>query len=134
MNVSERILCAAIWYKDLELKKDIPIKFYLPINIEKGVVFCGHRHVQCLYTKHVITGLRDAESGEHEQGFLTSLNRFVDRREAFNIAYKKSFSENCTAPQMLDKKTNDWGSVQTRRLFLMCRQRAKYLTKRQNVT
>ncbi len=88
MNVSERILCAAIWYKDLELKKDIPIKFYLPINIEKGVVFCGHRHVQCLYTKHVITGLRDAESGEHEQGFLTSLNRFVDRREAFKIAYK----------------------------------------------
>lgn len=87
---NERILCAAIWYKDLEMKKDIPVDSYLPINLTKGIVFAGHRHGQCIYSKCMITGLRDGESGDHEQGFLTSKNRFVDRFEAFEIAKKEN--------------------------------------------
>lgn len=86
--MTERIICAAVWYKDLELKYNMPNEVYLPKNLDKGIVFCGHRHGQCIYTKCAITGLRDAESGENEQGFLTSFNRFVSREEALEIALK----------------------------------------------
>ncbi len=83
----EIILCAAVWYKEIEVKKFIPVNI-LPKNCDKGLVFCGHRHAQCIYTKCSITGLRDCESGENEQGFLTNKNRFVDRKEAWLIAEK----------------------------------------------
>lgn len=86
----EKIICAAVWYKELQLKKDMPIETYLPKNLHKGIVFSGHRHGQCIYSKCAITGLRDAESGEYEQGFLTSKNRFVGREEALIIALKQN--------------------------------------------
>lgn len=84
--MNERIICSAVWYKELELKKSVPPSVYLPKNIDKGIVFCGHRHGHCIYAKCAITGLRDAESGEYEQGFLTSKNRFVSREEGLQIA------------------------------------------------
>lgn len=86
--MKERILCAAVWYKDFPHIKneEIPLDRYLPKNCESGVVFLGHRHGQCIYAKCAVTGLRDAESGEHIQGFLTNLNRFVDRYEGWDIA------------------------------------------------
>ena len=87
---NEIILCAAVWYMDLELIKDLPIESYLPKNLDKGIVFCGHRHGQCIYSKCMITGLRDGESGEDEQGFLTSKNRFVSREEALVIALREN--------------------------------------------
>jgi hypothetical protein len=88
--MEEKIICAAVWYKELELKKDVPFYSYLPKNLDKGIVFSGHRHGQCIYSKCAITGLRDAESGENEQGFLTSKNRFVSREEALEIALKQN--------------------------------------------
>lgn len=66
----------------------MPLDRYLPKNCKTGVVFTGIRHGQCIYTKSAVTGLRDAESGEYTQGFLTNLNRFVDRQEAWDIAEK----------------------------------------------
>lgn len=86
----EKIICAAVWYKELQLKKNMPIETYLPKNLDRGVVFSGHRHGQCIYTKCAITGLRDAESGENEQGFLTSKNRFVSREEGLKIALENN--------------------------------------------
>ena len=88
--MNERILCAAVWYKEIKLKKDMPIETYLPKNIDKGIVFCGLRHGQCIYSKCAITGLRDVESGENEEGFLTSKNRFVNREEGLQIALKQN--------------------------------------------
>ena len=88
--MNEKIICAAVWYKELKLKLDVPLEVFLPINIEKGIVFCGHRHGQCIYTKCAITGLKDCESGEQVQGFLTNLNRFVDRVEAWEIAKREN--------------------------------------------
>jgi hypothetical protein len=83
------ILCAAIWYKELPLKKDdFPVGFCRPINCDTGIVFCGHRHHNCLYQKVALTGLADHESGKNIQGFLTDDNRFVDRKEALKIALK----------------------------------------------
>lgn len=88
MSKKEYILCAAVWYKEIKSIKEIPFNSTNPLNCPTGLVFSGHRHGQCIYTKCAITGLRDCESGENEQGFLTNLNRFVDRQEAWKIAEK----------------------------------------------
>jgi len=86
MENKEYILCAAVWYKEIKnIREGLPFNSFLPKNLTEGVVFCGFRHGQCIYSKCAVTGLRDAESGENEQGFLTSLNRFVDREEGGKI-------------------------------------------------
>ena len=87
----EKILCAAIWYKEIPIKKNIEHNVR-PINIAYGLVFCGLRHPQCMYTMCAVTGLRSVENaedgvGEEVQGFLTNKNRFVDREEAAKIAF-----------------------------------------------
>lgn len=81
----EYILCAAIWYQDL------PTQRLLPKNVDRGIVVCGHRHGHCIDIMRSLGTLRTvtfAEDGvgEHEQGFLTNTNRFVDRLEALEIA------------------------------------------------
>jgi hypothetical protein len=86
----EYILCAAIWYKDIPLQK--VIEGVLPKNCDRGLVVLGHRHGQALWTMSSLTGLRTCTfgedcSGEHEQGFLTNTNRFVDREEGGQIAF-----------------------------------------------
>lgn len=93
----EYILCAAIWYKEIPLKKVIPS--VLPKNCDRGLVVTGHRHGQCMWTMGCLTGLRSvtfAEDGvgEHEQGFLTNTNRFVNRQEAAEIAFEAKQTEN----------------------------------------
>lgn len=86
-NNIEKISCSAIWYKDLKLKK-VFTSNVLPINCDRGIVFCGHRHCQCMYSMCSITGLRSVETevGKYVQGFLTTKNRFVDREEGAKIA------------------------------------------------
>lgn len=88
----EKILCAAIWYKD---NGDYP---HQPINIEKGYVWCGRRH-------HNIINLRgtllkeNTRGGNSIQGFLTNKDRFVDRLEAMSIAIN--------ANQLINKDPRD---------------------------
>lgn len=89
--MKEYILCAAIWYKQIPLKK--VINGVLPKNCDKGLVVLGHRHGQCMWTMGCLTGLRSVTNapdgvGEYEQGFLTNTNRFVNRSEAARIAFK----------------------------------------------
>lgn len=90
-NSQERIICAAIWYKELDKMSDKWIPhvegFMRPKNIAKGIVICGYRHPSCMYTMVAITGKRsvEIECGDYDQGFLTSKNRFVDREEAAKI-------------------------------------------------
>lgn len=83
----EKIICAAIWYKDLKLKKPevLDIKGFRPVNCDKGIVFSGWRHGNCLYQMVAITGLNQHQAGEEIQGFLTNKNRFVDRKEGSQI-------------------------------------------------
>lgn len=88
-NGVERILCAAIWYKELPLiNDDIPSNLLRPVNCTTGIVFCGFRHPHCMYQMVAITGTRSVkpECGDYSQGFLTSKNRFVNRKEAAIIA------------------------------------------------
>jgi len=87
----EKIICSAVWFKDLSLKKeDWDIGLMRPINCDKGIVFCGHRHHQCIYQMVAMTGLRQCEVGEDIQGFLTNKNRFVDRFEGAKIFLNES--------------------------------------------
>lgn len=85
--MEERVLCAAIWYKEL------PTQEFLPKNIKEGIVVCGYTHANCINTVKSLSGLRTVRYspdgvGESEQGFLTSKNRFVDREEGAKIALK----------------------------------------------
>lgn len=95
----ERILCAANWYKNLPLKrKNIPSSHLRPKNCNTGIIFCGHSHLHCLYQMIAMTGKYQHEAGEEIQGFLTSENRFVDRKEGAEIHIKNggklSYSSN----------------------------------------
>lgn len=77
----EYIICAANWYQDLISPS------FQPINIEKGIVICGHRHHNCMHNMLALTGLEaDYKAGKSIQGFLTNTNRFVDRIEGAKIA------------------------------------------------
>ena len=96
IDKKEYILCAAIWYKELQLKQNYQFE-NRPINCDKGYVSCGFRHNNCMWSMTSLTGLRSVlpEVGEYEQGFLTSKNRFVNREEGAIIAFEAGqISEN----------------------------------------
>jgi len=78
----EYILCAAIYYAD-EKKYE-----HQPKNIEKGFVVAGRRHHNCIATFGIINRekLMDYKQFRHHEGFLTNLDRFVSRQEAYEIA------------------------------------------------
>ena len=79
----EKIICAAIYLND---KKVHDLQ---PTNIKIGFVVCGHRHGNCYATMEIIFGDLDKYKSEYEtQGFITSNNRFVDRKEAAEIAFQ----------------------------------------------
>jgi len=85
MENKEYILCAANYYNDG--KKHT----FSPRNIETGFVVCGRRHHNCIQTFAQIVGFPYDEKGlelmrTEEQGFLTNLDRYVDRLEALEIA------------------------------------------------
>lgn len=85
----EFILCAAIWVNDKQIHEQ------QPINIKEGFVICGRRHNNCYQTIKDLKGdintyfksldMSDNDYKEH-QGFITSTNRYVNRKMAFVIA------------------------------------------------
>jgi hypothetical protein len=81
--MNEHILCAAIWYKEIE-----PIATHRPINTPGGVVLCGFRHGDIISQVLPLVGERQYVLGEHIQGFLTNKNRFVDREEGAEVFIK----------------------------------------------
>lgn len=84
----EYILCAAVWYDNFPLKKEEALegRGIRPYNVDRGIVFSGWRHTNCVYQAVAITGLTSNKMGEVAQGFLTNQNRFVDRKEGAKIA------------------------------------------------
>ncbi len=77
----EKILCSAIWVKPEEKLTYV----HQPKNITEGYVVCGMRHHNCFAIFSILAKQRIPVM-EHVQGFLTSENRFVDRKEAWTIA------------------------------------------------
>lgn len=89
-EIEERILCAAIWYKNAESAP------HQPINIDKGVVMSGWRHCCIIAAVKGMFNLRTTKFGEDAvgesvQGFITSKNRFLDRREAYKLFIEQGF-------------------------------------------
>lgn len=78
----EYILCAAIWFKNGKKHE------HQPKNIETGFVVCGRRHHNCFLTTSLVKEFSEAKKTA-EQGFLTSKDRFVDRKEAAQIAFER---------------------------------------------
>ena len=82
--MKEFIICAAIHY-------DYPsIHTEQPINITNGLVITGFRHKNCHFIERIINKpMQDAfKESEIIKGFLTNTNRFVNRQEAYEIAFK----------------------------------------------
>lgn len=63
-----------------------PTAHLLPKNIDSGVVIAGMSHTHILYSVNAILGNRQCECGKQQSGFLTTSNRFVNRKEAMEIA------------------------------------------------
>lgn len=55
------------------------------IQLKTGAIIRGHRHDSCFLTAMRIPGVGKAGIREAEQGFITSTNRFVDRREGMRL-------------------------------------------------
>lgn len=80
------IICAAIWFKDGNKYS------HQPRNVDSGLVVCRRRHHNCFLTAFELNGGKKIEglSEVNEravQGFLTSDDRFVDRKEGGQIAF-----------------------------------------------
>ncbi len=78
----EIILCAAIHVKDCNTHEN------QPKNIKSGFVITGRRHFNCYYTLSLMgDGYNKFMIGREGQGFVTSEDRYVDRKEAYKIAF-----------------------------------------------
>ncbi len=85
--MKERILCAANYYNDGK------VYTFKPKNVIKGFVVCGRRHHNCIHTFAQIVGFPYSPEAmvihnTEIQGFLTNTDRFVDRKEAYKIAFE----------------------------------------------
>lgn len=90
----ERIICSAVWYNDGKLYAG------QPKNIETGFVVAGRRHHNCYATAAALAGLdniiklkmtniermMNKDDWKNHQGFLTSHDRYVNRKEGLLIA------------------------------------------------
>ncbi len=76
------ITCSAIWFKN-DIKYD-----HQPFNIKTGFVICGHRHHNCFMTAYILNKDKKLNNVKEIQGFMTSDNNFVDRKEAAQIAFQ----------------------------------------------
>lgn len=76
----ERILCAAIWYRD-----GILHHAHQPKNISEGFVICGRQHHNVIATYAVLTG-QPTRRETSVQGFVTTRDMFLNRQEANMVA------------------------------------------------
>lgn len=82
--MEEFIICSAIHYNDGKIYTSVPK------NIDFGFVVCGRRHFDCSEIFNLIaTNTADFDKSKISKvrGFLTNSNRFVDRKEAYKIAF-----------------------------------------------
>ncbi len=79
--MKEYILCAAIHLNDGKKYE------HQPKNINIGIVVCGRRHHNCFVTLIQFHPKRSIDK-PITQGFITSIDRFVGRTAAAQIAFK----------------------------------------------
>ena len=77
---TEFIICAAIYWDD---GKEY---CHMAKNIKTGIVICGRRHHNCF---SILSSLGKSRLDFKEtQGFMTSKDRFLNRYDAAEIAFK----------------------------------------------
>lgn len=77
-------MCSAIWFPNWKGHRDV---FHRPSNIDRGIVLSGVGHAHCISQYNAITGQPMSDATGNVDGFITSVNRFVNRTEAARIAY-----------------------------------------------
>lgn len=88
------IICSALWIQDNQEH------VHQPSNVSKGYVVAGRRHHNCFRTCESLAGHRTIKNRvinkeiNWEQGFITSDDRFVDRNEGRDIAFKAGQVDN----------------------------------------
>ena len=70
----EKVLCAAIWFNDGQHY------YHQPTNIPSGFVISGWRHGSILMVAKAMNC--KISPNDQVQGFITSKNRFLNRKEA----------------------------------------------------
>lgn len=83
-NKPEFIVCAAVWIKGVNRHPELNSFGVQPHNTNDGVVICGHRHHSAIILAQRFV---DIDGLLLIDGFLTSKNRFVDRKEGAEIAF-----------------------------------------------
>lgn len=78
----EYLLCAAIYYEDGKKYE------HQPKNIISGIVVCGRRHHNCYITLASLLGDNYDVKLTHNQGFVTSKDRYLERKEAAQLAFE----------------------------------------------
>ena len=84
--MKEFIICSAIYINDGEKHTD------QPTNITTGFVISGRRHNNCYATIKSLKGvnweeyLNLVDHTDEQQGFITSLNKYLNREDAFIMA------------------------------------------------
>jgi len=92
----EYVICSAIHFKDGKKYE------HQPNNINSGFVVCGRRHHNCYITTYILNGNESISNRMNEangkaiQGFLTSKDRFIDRKEAAILATERNQIEKYT--------------------------------------
>ena len=74
----EYVMCAANWVDD-------GIDYaHQPFNIPSGICFCGWRH-SCIFQQYKERFPQETYGRVETQGFLTTKNRFLTRKEALEL-------------------------------------------------
>jgi len=78
----EFIICAASHYDDGIVYP------HQPKNVQTGIIIAGRRHHNCINTCQLLMGdkFNANKMNRASQGFLTSHDRFLNRKEAFKMA------------------------------------------------
>jgi hypothetical protein len=90
----EYIVCSAVWFKDDHYYSG------QPKGIIEGIVVCGYRHNNCYETYAAIlkVPVKECIYPSREEGFLTNMNRFVNRSKAGEIAFTAEQTETLIMP------------------------------------
>lgn len=57
------------------------------VRLDNGLIFTGKCHADCIYTVILVNEIKE-KIPQSKQGFVTTRFRFVDRKEAAEIAFK----------------------------------------------
>jgi hypothetical protein len=65
------------------------------IRMPDGYIVRGHRHHNCIQTAHDIPRYKGIHTHGEDHGFVTSLNRYVTRKEGYEIQIAAGISSYC---------------------------------------